>query len=351
MDKHAGATTSKYGGIVEILTLYLLLALQGILGVLVRTGLNKLTAFSGSQYGGLLWSNFTGCLVMGWLVGTQRMFRSHLEVLPGREQAVYAAKTDIPLYVSLATGLCGSVTSLSSYVLEAFEYASHQLLGSSVAGYPNAGYGVAAFLSYTIVTFGVSIVGFCIGKDMAAAFDVVFDRHRFHFARHNVLVERILAVIGLAGWITVIVLAIVETDNGWRVWTLPCSFAPFGVYGRFLLSKVLNKVNKRFPLGTFTANVSATVLLAVLTLLQHGKSPSSSHPLVSTIPSCQVLNGVSSGFCGNLSTVSTFVSELVSLPRRSSYIYFTVTITVCFSCMVLILGVFSWVRGLTSAVC
>jgi fluoride ion exporter CrcB/FEX len=335
-------------------SLHLILALHGIIGVLARMGLNTLTSFSGSQYGGVLWSNFTGCLVMGILVGSERLFESLLQeeiIKPSlrREWKRYGQKTEIPLYIGIATGLCGSLTSMSSFILQVFEYSTGLLESASIKSYPDRGYGVAAFLSYTIVTFSVSIMGFYVGRDAARALDGVFLR-RYYVTDYELLIEGLLSAIGFVGWIVLVVLSIVMKSTEWREWTLACAFAPFGVYARYWLSRKLNPINKRFPLGTFTANVLATMLIAAVTVVQYGISPNGS-PILRHVSPCQVVSAIAQGFCGNFSTVSSFVAELLVIPRGYSYIYFVTTIFVCFSSIVLILGTYSWTHGLMASLC
>jgi CrcB protein len=90
--------------------------------------------------------------------------------------------------------------------------------------------------------------------------------------------------------------------------------APPGTILRWWLARVLNTQSTRFPTsGTLAANFLATAVLAVGYLLQRivplgqGLSPIG----------CQALQAVEDGFCGSLSTISTFVTELDALSSRS----------------------------------
>jgi fluoride ion exporter CrcB/FEX len=87
--------------------------------------------------------------------------------------------------------------------------------------------------------------------------------------------------------------------------------APPGTYLRYLLSRYLNPLSKSFPvLGTLAANLLATTVLSVCFLLQRLEGFGGS---ATTLVQCQTMQAFEDGFCGCLSTVSTFVSELDSL--------------------------------------
>ena len=55
-----------------------------------------------------------------------------------------------------------------------------------------------------------------------------------------------------------------------------------------------------------------------------------------------VLYGVSVGFCGCLSTISTFVAEIDAMPNRSAYRYGLVSTLVAQAGIVLIYNVYAW---------
>jgi fluoride exporter len=61
--------------------------------------------------------------------------------------------------------------------------------------------------------------------------------------------------------------------------------------------------------------------------------------------SCSILYGIDNGFCGCLSTVSTFAVELDTLIRKNAYVYATVSITVGIVILVLLVGIPAWVVG------
>jgi len=69
------------------------------------------------------------------------------------------------------------------------------------------------------------------------------------------------------------------------------------------------------------------------------------------ITGCQVLQGVMDGFCGCLTTVSTFVSELAGLRRSHAYRYGTVTVGVGLGIMVIVMGSVRWSIGWSETAC
>jgi fluoride ion exporter CrcB/FEX len=72
-----------------------------------------------------------------------------------------------------------------------------------------------------------------------------------------------------------------------------------GTLTRYLLSTALNPRLKALPLGTLVANISGTALLAAFRVLQ-------STPSLPSRNRCDILQGLVDGYCGCLTTVSTF---------------------------------------------
>jgi fluoride exporter len=61
-----------------------------------------------------------------------------------------------------------------------------------------------------------------------------------------------------------------------------------------------------------------------------------------------VLYGVEQGFCGCLSTISTFAVELDTLIRRHAYVYASVSISVGIVLMTIVVGIPAWTKGFES---
>ena len=97
----------------------------------------------------------------------------------------------------------------------------------------------------------------------------------------------------------------------YRILWVSTLFTPFGAIARWRLS-LLNPYRKTFPLGTLIANVcgSLVAILAVAIDARYLKSD--------MIPA-QLLAALKIGFAGSLSTVSTFVKEVVDITERYGY--------------------------------
>ena len=83
--------------------------------------------------------------------------------------------------------------------------------------------------------------------------------------------------------------------------SLALCFAPLGALARFTLALHLN-ASAEFKWGTFWANMAGSFAMGGSVLAQTLSSAS--------FPRCDLLTGFEEGFCGSLTTVSTFVFEL-----------------------------------------
>lgn len=337
--KHIVKTSSK----TKELSLIFFSIFSGALwGVLGRKGLMALSTYNGSFISGVIWANFAACVVMGIAVESENPWRELLE------SEIYANKGSIGVYVGITTGFCGTLSSFSSMILEAFNKSANTLPGDHY-NYPNAAYGIMEFLAVIIVHMCLSATGFQVGKHCTEVFDRYFPVIKQLYYK---TLEIIWIATGVIGFVVTIVLTGVMHHGAWRSWTFACIFAPFGALLRFYLSKFLNRKVKNFPLGTFVANFGGSLLLAIFVLLQRGKLPHHPNKQICThVLGCQVLNGLDDGFCGALTTVSTFIVELSGLNTLHSYRYGFYSIITSYISMVLILGVFNWTVGLTDAIC
>jgi fluoride exporter len=87
-----------------------------------------------------------------------------------------------------------------------------------------------------------------------------------------------------------------------------------GTLTRYLLSLWLNPLMRTIPLGTFTANSLGTALLGMFRVLQSIPSPVSQNV-------CALLQGLGDGYCGCLTTVSTFAAEVDTLEEWKAWFY------------------------------
>ncbi|KAI9795764.1 MAG: hypothetical protein M1833_006857 [Piccolia ochrophora] len=386
------------------------LILFAILGTLARLGLQALTFYPGAPViVGELWANFGGSLIMGFLSEDRQLFKEewgrsqHDRSLAAREpvadeessrdsgskppqgafdtdaeakEAHAAAKKTIPLYIGLATGFCGSFTSFSSFIRDAFLAISNNLAAatlqpaSSPASFANAiprnnGYSVAAVSAMILLTVCLCTSALVLGAHLALAVDELTPTLRFAYVRK--LVDRAAVVLAWGCWLGAILMAIWPPDRPsgpsgtrtatwsqehWRGQVLfSLVFAPVGCLTRFYVSLHLNGRIASFPLGTFVANIGGTIILGLAWDLQHAPLPSAAGQVGGGRVSCQVLQGIMDGFCGCLTTVSTWVLELKSLRRWHSYRYGATSVVIGLASLVVIMGSLRWTRGFSPPVC
>jgi CrcB protein len=87
------------------------------------------------------------------------------------------------------------------------------------------------------------------------------------------------------------------------------------------------------------------VVLALCWNLQHAATG------IGGVVGCQVLQGVQDGFCGTLTTVSTWVGEMQALRRLRAYVYGGVSVGVGLGFVVVIMGSLRWTRGFAEPAC
>ncbi|RKP17676.1 hypothetical protein ROZALSC1DRAFT_16084 [Rozella allomycis CSF55] len=96
--------------------------------------------------------------------------------------------------------------------------------------------------------------------------------------------------------------------------------SPLGAFSRYYLGISCKKCFHKWPVGTWISNFLASMILLYLTYERtSGKHQNSS-------VECFMILGVSKGFCGSLSTLSTFSMELDRLDFKSSIKYWSMTI-------------------------
>jgi fluoride exporter len=367
------------------------LILFSFFGTLARLGLQAITFYPGAPVVfSELWANFGGSLFMGFLSEDRMLFKEEWgtptydqkiekarqrgqdeESGSGSDQAVdlqaakkahAATKKTIPLYIGLATGFCGCFTSFSSFIRDAFLALSNDLpsplnhpeayspvrANSTSTVHRNGGYSFMALLAVIITTVSLCISGLYIGAHIAIALEPYTPSIPFTFCRK--ILDRLAVVLAWGCWLGAIFLAILPPDRResppeiWRgraVFALV--FSPLGCLGRFYASIYLNGKFASFPLGTFLVNILGTAIIGMSYDLQHV-------PLGGAV-GCQVLQGIEDGFCGCLTTVSTWVSELSSLRRRNAYRYGAASVFVALCFVIVVMGSFQWSRGFSALQC
>ncbi|KAL2682653.1 hypothetical protein Neosp_007106 [[Neocosmospora] mangrovei] len=347
-----------------------------ILGTLARLGLTALTRYPGTPViFNTIWANFTGSAVMGFLAEDRKLFRNEWgnatydEAIKQAKQkrkdeedgssssqqkdvdlvaakkAHLAMKKTIPLYIGLATGFCGSFTTFSSFIKDAFLALSNEMVTPGWSDSPtnrNGGYSFMAMLAVIIATVSLSLSGLFLGAHIAIGLEHITPTIPFTLSRR--VLDPLGVFLGWGCWLGAVLLAIFPPHEAWRGQALfSLVFAPLGCLVRFYLSLHLNGKMTTFPVGTFTANVVGTVLL--------GMAYDLAHVPLGGVVGCQVLQGIEDGFCGCLTTISTWVTELGSLRRRSSWIYGTTSVVVSLVLMIAIMGGLRWSDGYDKLLC
>lgn len=340
-----------------------------LLGTLARLGLQWLTDYPGAPVFPSVWFNFGGSLVMGFLAEDRMLFRNELGTptyerliqkakqdgknggpdttaadLAAAKKAHLAVKKTIPLYIGLATGFCGSFTSFSSFIRDIFLALSNDLAppGSETTVARNGGYSFMALLAVIIITVTVSLSGLFLGAHLAIASEPLTPSLPYQFTRQ--FVDRLGVFLGWGCWVGAVLLSALPPHHDWRGdATFALVFAPLGALLRFYVSLWLNGRKPAFPLGTFAVNVLGTAVLGMAWDLQRV-------PLGGVV-GCQVLQGVEDGFCGCLTTVSTWVSELAGLRRRHAWIYGVASVLSAFGVMVIVMGGLRWTDGFAGLQC
>lgn len=355
------------------------LVLFAILGTLARLGLQAITFYPGAPLVfSSLWPNFGGSLFMGFLSEDRMLFKeewgtptyhrqlekSRMRIQDGEnssadstnvvdltaaKKAHLATKKSIPLFVGLATGFCGSFTSFSSFLRDSFLALSNDLLtplGSNASR--NGGYSFMAVVAVIVLTVSVSISGLHIGAHLAILLEPYTPSLPYALTRR--ILDRVSVLLAWGSWLGAVFLAIWPPDRnseGPEVWrgraVFAIVFAPLGCLCRFYASLYLNGKMSSFPLGTFLVNVIGTAILGISWDLQHV-------PLGGVL-GCQVLQGVEDGFCGCLTTVSTWVSELAALKRSHAYKYGGASVVTGLCLLVVIMGSLRWGRGFSEILC
>jgi fluoride exporter len=209
----------------------------------------------------------------------------------------------------------------------------------------NGGSSFLALLAILIVQTAVSLSALYIGAHFALLISPITPTLPFTFTRK--ILDPLAVLLAFGCWLGAILLSIFPPAINWRPRaTFSLVFAPLGCLLRFYASKYLNARIPSFPLGTFFVNILGTCVLGMCYDLQHARSIGAAN-----YTTCAVLEGVMDGFCGCVTTVSTWVAELNSLRRRHAYIYGGASVGIALACLVVIMGSVGWTSGFKRPVC
>ncbi|XP_070055966.1 fluoride export protein 1 [Nicotiana tomentosiformis] len=325
--------------VLEYTSCLLFQAVFGILGVLLRYGLQILFgprivgATSDHSYMYLdLPSNMVGSFLMGWFGA---VFKEDI------------SRFSTSLAIGLSTGFLGSLTTFSGW--------NQKMLDLSVEGqwvFVVLGYLIGLFLVAYSFIFGVETakgVRWLHRRATMNSLNCGTDYHwRVDSYKRHVLVILFLLCILLLLWGMSIGLEVTKFSSGStkaQLW-LACIVGPFGVWIRWFLARLngrgLGKSGflKWVPFGTLIANVLAACVMAALATLKKA---------VKTQTCDTVASGIQFGLLGCLSTVSTFIAEFHAMRESKypwrAYVYALSTMLISFVLGTLIYSVFVWTEN------
>lgn len=349
-----------------------------IFGTLARLGTQWIAFYPGAPITfPVLWANIAGSVTIGFLSEDQRLFGhgignkdkddkqddDQFDPPPVDEQQLAKYKKTVPLYVGLVTGFCGSFTSFSSFARDVFLALSNNLpapfyhphvssadvITPSTTLGRNGGYSFEALLAVILVTIAMCLGGLIVGANVASSLQRWTPTIPAHFLRK--VLDPLMVVLAWGCWLGAVLLAIFPPHRVWRSEVLfALVFAPLGTLLRFYASAKLNGLVVAFPLGTFAVNMFGTAVEGMCYDIQHvgvGIMGQTGGGIVG----CQVLQGVMDGFCGCLTTVSTWVAEIKTLKRRHAYAYTSASVIGAFCLMVVIMGSVRWSVGFSDPIC
>lgn len=199
-------------------------------------------------------------------------------------------------------------------------------------------------IAYSCTTLAVSVASLYLGYHVAGFLP------NLPIRQAPVKRTRLLDLLTLASGFTAYLAALLIyflAPSEWRPRvTFALLLAPPGAMLRYLLSRLntIAPVSGKFPLGTFIANMTATLIIAGVYAAERRPQGISTHVR------CDSLRALQDGFCGCLSTVSTFAVEITTMKRRRwRWIYLWVSIIVGHVFVLAVLGGAKWSSGLVEA--
>lgn len=229
---------------------------------------------------------------------------------------------DLTLSKGIQIGLAGSLTTFSGWIFSIFNdfvnfYSLDRSLGQSI---------YAGFLNI-LVTLLVAFSSFFFG--MYSSTDRSYKIIRFMDDYFSNTV--ILYVTSMGLWILSLLFSVFISPVCYAL-----VLAPLGSLTRYWITIKLNSFYDKIPLGTFLWNMIGTGILALCLVISYYLNDS-----------CIPIKAITVGFCGNLTTLSSFINELLRLEHPRFYLLVSVITGLCI--MLIIDGSFIFSLGLKSS--
>ncbi|KAL5636794.1 hypothetical protein ACGC1H_000683 [Rhizoctonia solani] len=185
-------------------------------------------------------------------------------------------------------------------------------------------------LTKTVITMLVSLGALSFGLHIST---------HVHFRppsiRPNSVVGKVVGLLSLLAYLATIPLYFRLSPRFRRDATSALLFSFPGTLTRHLLGTSLNALRADLPIGTLSANSLGTGLLAAFHVIQRT-------PVSPT--ACVILQGLVDGYCGCLTTISTFAAEIRGFKGWNAWRYFGLSYIIGQVLMVAIIGG-SWWSG------
>eukprot|EP01135_Chromosphaera_perkinsii_P003561 Nk52_evm19s248 gene=Nk52_evmTU19s248 len=298
-------------------------------GVIIRVYLEKLSKYDGFESFSPLWPEIIGCVIMGFFVQQKGKMMPH-------QYAPLAA-----LFIGISTGLCGSITTFSTWNASAIK---------ALVDFDNtintSATRVWTWITVTVAGVAIPFGALRFGNHLGMLYNHMEKRFAKDTGKKDVeggkkeslvpknIVYSYMDWMLIIAFIPVTVFVIVLSNQLDRDdYVFDFVFALAGANLRYQLS-FLNKLHRKFFFGTFAANILGCALLGLFTVLQKDLS-------LTTLQN-NVFIGLETGFCGCLTTISTFIVEVELLSVKSSNRYAWVSIIVAQLFFIVTLGTYTW---------
>eukprot|EP00128_Syssomonas_multiformis_P006803 Colp12_sorted_trinity150504_noHs@22450 len=346
-------------------------------GSYIRYFLGQVSPYIDFPFGGTILAQVLGSFILG-------VFSS--------KQKEYVAYGYELFYVGICTGLCGSITTFSSWQYQSATYIlrypnSHSISTAPISSL--ASFRILSWLTNLAVTLALSVTSVLVGQHFGeAVYDAITcvpcksaEENSYRKEKdpeHNELgapcthedaqtsspngknqaditlhvqlpadgkpdmasfrQRRCETALLLAfPMATAIIFSLTGVYDTERHALLVAVFAPFGAILRWVLGKYLNDAADHKWHGTLAANMLGTGILGIFTVIR-----TNNNCWTGDLWASAVFEGVLTGFCGDLSTVSTFASEITKTPVKKAWKYVLISLFGGQLLMVLTLGVMVW---------